>query len=176
MGKDGKDGKDKKDKKDKSMKAREGRDNQVYSASGSRVVAGCVCVNNDSSQVLMISSAAHPNRWILPKGGVEKDELSVEGDFSESAVRETWEEAGVTGKVTKYLGKYDDMRKPIEYKDSLIPKTEFHFYEMEVENLADVWPENRKRKWAGFEEAKADLTKAKRLELIEALKDSSLKR
>lgn len=161
---------------EKCMKAREGRSNQVYSSTGSRVVAGCVCVNSDSSKVLMISSAAHPDRWILPKGGVEKDELSIEGDFSESAVRETWEEGGVTGKVTKYLGKYDDMRKPVEYNNSLIPKTEFHFYELLVEDLADTWPEKRQRKWADFAEAKADLILAKRLELVEALKDSSLKR
>ncbi|GAV53002.1 hypothetical protein ZYGR_0AI02840 [Zygosaccharomyces rouxii] len=166
--------------------ARTGRENQVYSAlTGARIVAGCVCLSKDKQQVLMISSAAKKERWIFPKGGVEKDEES----FECSARRETWEEAGCVGDIVRELGTVEDMRPPKKWNKNLKafaqsegdiiqhpPRSEFHFYEMIVSELVESYPEKHKRdrKWFSYVDAKQQLIAAKRPELLEALNRSSI--
>ena len=159
----------------------------MYSPStGARLVAGCVCLTSDHKQVLMISSSADKNKWIIPKGGVESDESS----FEATAIRETWEEAGCLGKVTRGLGVVEDMRPPKEWntKENFIkesknsdviqhpPRSEFHIYEMEIEKLLDEWPEKckRDRKLCSYSVAKEELVRSKRPELLEALNRSSI--
>eukprot|EP00892_Ulva_mutabilis_P003829 jgi/Ulvmu1/1818/UM119_0036.1 len=78
--------------------ARQGRDNQRYSTSGERLVAGCVPVRfiDDGStpsdvQVMLISSSGGTG-WVFPKGGWELDETA-----ESAALRETVEEGGVRG-------------------------------------------------------------------------------
>ncbi|GME95190.1 unnamed protein product [[Candida] boidinii] len=167
----------------KTAKARKGRSNQVYSKeSGARIVAGCIPLDESRTKIIMISSSKHKNRWILPKGGVENDEVE---NFAITAKRETWEEAGVTGIITKKLKVVQDHRftkhkelTKIDLKidGDLIPRTEFHFYEMEVDELSTVWPESnrRQRKWCSYSEAKHELIKSKRFELVDALNESSI--
>lgn len=159
----------------------------MYSpTTGARLVAGCVCLTSDHKQVLMISSSADKNKWIIPKGGVESDESS----FEATAIRETWEEAGCLGKVTRGLGVVEDMRPPKEWntKENFIkgsknsdviqhpPRSEFHIYEMEIEKLLDEWPEKckRDRKLCSYSVAKEELVRSKRPELLEALNRSSI--
>nr|7AUT_A Chain A, Diphosphoinositol polyphosphate phosphohydrolase DDP1 [Saccharomyces cerevisiae S288C] len=172
----------------RSETAREGRENQVYSpVTGARLVAGCICLTPDKKQVLMITSSAHKKRWIVPAGGVEKDEPNYET----TAQRETWEEAGCIGKIVANLGTVEDMRPPKDWnkdikqfensrKDSEVakhpPRTEFHFYELEIENLLDKFPEchKRHRKLYSYTEAKQNLIDAKRPELLEALNRSAI--
>lgn len=165
---------------------RVGRENQVYSErTGARVVAGCVCLTPQKDQVLMITSSASKKKWILPKGGVEKDEP----DFETTARRETWEEAGCIGKIVSSLGIVEDMRPPKEWnkdtdwnkKDNgeIIkhpPRTEFHIFEMEIQELPETFPEShkRQRKLFNYKEAKDQLIRAKRPELLEALNRSSI--
>lgn len=164
---------------EKTMTARVGRDNQVYSAvTGARVVAGTVVLSADRKKVLVISSDKKPEYWVLPKGGVEKDE---ETDMRKTAKRETWEEAGVTGEITRKLGVIEDMRPPKAWisegsEGKWPPRTEFHFYEMVVERIEDKWPEDfkRKRKWVPYNEAVEEMLRHDRKELAEALKQSSL--
>jgi hypothetical protein len=55
-----------------------------------RLVTGCVPLLKNGN-VLLISSMRKPE-WILPKGGWESDEL-----MEESAIRESYEEAGILG-------------------------------------------------------------------------------
>mmetsp|Transcript_39785 Transcript_39785/g.48466 ORF Transcript_39785/g.48466 Transcript_39785/m.48466 type:complete len:423 (+) Transcript_39785:218-1486(+) len=55
-----------------------------------RLTTGCVPITNDG-RILFVSSA-RKREWILPKGGWESDEK-----MEESAVRETYEEAGILG-------------------------------------------------------------------------------
>ena len=170
-----------------TSKARTGREHQVYSpTTGARLVAGCVCLTSDHKQVLMISSSADKSKWIIPKGGVESDESG----FEATAIRETWEEAGCLGKVTKSLGVVEDMRPPKEWntrenfnresKDGDVilhpPRSEFHIYEMEIEKLLDEWPESRKRdrKLCSYAVAREELVRSKRPELLEALNRSSI--
>ncbi|SCU87342.1 LAME_0D09714g1_1 [Lachancea meyersii CBS 8951] len=175
---------------DKSDTARVGRKNQVYSAvTGARLVAGCVCLNESKTHVLMIQSSAHKKKWVLPKGGVEADET----DFKASAMRETWEEAGVLGHVTQKLGVIEDLRPPKDWNKDIKafenatgdaevnkhpPRSEFHFFEMLAESLAEHYPEvhERSRKWFTYQEALEQLQIAKRPELIEALNRSSIKK
>jgi 8-oxo-dGTP pyrophosphatase MutT (NUDIX family) len=76
---------------------------QVYEQNV-RQVAGCVVlapalrsppldgIPEYSYHVLLISSRADPNRWILPKGGYE---VKDGPEPRNAALRETWEEAGV---------------------------------------------------------------------------------
>ncbi|SMN22981.1 similar to Saccharomyces cerevisiae YOR163W DDP1 Polyphosphate phosphatase [Maudiozyma saulgeensis] len=176
-----------------SKVARVGRENQVYSEkTGARIVAGCVCLTADHSKVLMINSSADRNKWIIPKGGVENDEVVTNADgtidYSKTAIRETWEESGCVGEIVDKLGFVEDMRPPKEWnnnfkdeihKDNIIvhpPRSEFHIFEMQIVKLKEEFPESQKRnrKLASFEEAKQDLINSKRPELLEALKRSSI--
>ncbi|KAF5094845.1 hypothetical protein D0Z03_001981 [Geotrichum reessii] len=125
----------------------------------------------------MVSSQARKDRWIIPKGGVEIDEAT---DYRKAALRETWEEAGAVGTISQYLGPLLGTC-PKEFWDGpqkAKRETEFHFYELVLEKLEDKWPESkeRKRKWAGYEEAREELLKHSRVELAMALEKSSLKR
>ncbi len=54
-------------------------------------------------QVLLVSSMAHPDRWIVPGGKVEPDE-----DPETSAAREAMEEAGVVGNLGRCLGVFEN--------------------------------------------------------------------
>lgn len=177
---------------ERTVEARVGRKNQVYSErTGARIVAGCVCLNAEKDQVLMISSSAHKDKWILPKGGVESDEPNYET----AAQRETWEEAGCIGNIIQSLGTVEDMRPPKEWNKefrkqvdtdlgdtqeiiSHPPRSEFHFFELEITKLYEEFPEShkRQRKYFFYEQAKTELLKAKRPELLEALNRSSIKR
>lgn len=149
------------------------------------MVAGCICLNDSKDKVVMILSSAHKGQWVFPKGGIETDEGE---DFVVSAVRETWEEAGCEGRVMEKLPVVLDMRGPKapvlseddRQKDfdpkKIVPRLEFHFYEMSVLSMASEWPEadKRERRWCTYSEAKHELLKAKRPELLSALDSSCI--
>lgn len=165
---------------ERTATAREGRDNQMYAASGARMVAGCIVLNPERTKVVMVLLLGLRNKWVVPKGGIELDELE---DYSNTALRETWEEAGVTGVIVKLLGTVEDKRPPKDWGKNNesgvpIPRTEFHFYELEATELATEWPEShmRDRRWCTYAEARAELERSKRPELLEALERSAIKR
>lgn len=169
---------------EKPTESRIGRLNQRYNPeTGARMVAGCICLNTSRDKLVMISSLLYqgkgsgiaPKKWVLPKGGIELDESD---DFVVTAVRETWEEAGVEGRIVTKLPIVLDSRgskAPVIYgdfhPDDVMPKTEFHFYELAVDLLSPEWPEGdrRERRWCTYSEAKHELLKAKRPELVQAL-------
>lgn len=160
----------------KTIKPREGRDQQMYNIkNNARVVAGGIVLDKEMDKVLMISSSKHKNRWIIPKGGVEFDEKE---NFAITALRETWEEAGVVGEITKKLPVIEDSRNMLKNPESYekIPLCEFHFYQMKLIELDTDWPEkdNRLRRWCTYNEAKHELLKSKRPELLSALNDSDI--
>lgn len=167
---------------EKPSLARTGRSNQCYNpVSGARIVAGCICLNETRDKIVMILLSRNKSRWILPKGGVENDEAH---DYALAAERETWEEAGVEGVISRKLPVVYDSRgskAPVLHGEfdpakGEIPKSEFHFFELMVGNLSVVWPESelRQRRWCTFTEAKHELGKAKRPELISVLEASSV--
>lgn len=84
---------------------------------------------------------------------------------------EAWEEAGITGRVTRALG---------EIRDNTRSKTRsvFLFFEFCVEREEERWPEmhKRKRRWLTYDEASACFQSMGRPELKEALDRSSVLR
>ncbi|KAJ3186422.1 hypothetical protein HK101_009657 [Irineochytrium annulatum] len=127
----------------------DGRDNQVYNAVGTREVVGCIPVCQDG-RIVLVNSRRHPENFILPKGGAEKDE-----SFAESARREAWEEGGVKGRIDE-----ESRLQAIPHAKGLKgnkeePKCMFHFFTLYVDEVADTWPEDqiRKRKIVTVEEA-----------------------
>jgi diphosphoinositol-polyphosphate diphosphatase len=56
-----------------------------------RYTTGTIPILSDG-RLLLVSSSRHRDQWIFPKGGWELDESA-----EESAIRETFEEAGITG-------------------------------------------------------------------------------
>ncbi|KAI8643840.1 diadenosine hexaphosphate hydrolase [Parasitella parasitica] len=127
-----------------SSEAREGREKQVFDENNVRQVAGTIAVDPKTNRVLIISSTKYAGVWVLPKGGWESDETK-----EESAERETYEEGGVTGKVKRFVGSF------LHYGSTGEIKANVWFYELEVEDILDIWPEKdiRQRKWCTFEEA-----------------------
>ncbi len=51
---------------------------------------------------MLISSSRNNNNWIVPGGGIEDNE-----NPEEAAAREVYEEAGVKGRLGRYLGIFE---------------------------------------------------------------------
>lgn len=155
------------------MESRVGRVKQRYGPDGSRLVAGVVAVSADRRKVLVMESTNRASHWVLPKGGYETDEARPE----DAACREAWEEAGITGRVTRTLGEIKDPRPPNAVPKGQ-PRSLYYFFEFHVEREEERWPEmhKRKRRWLTYEEASACFLSMNRPELKEALDRSSVLR
>ncbi|KAJ4909374.1 hypothetical protein Rs2_03995 [Raphanus sativus] len=132
-----------------SLVSRTGRDLQRYNTNGYRQVVGCIPYRykNHSGgeiEVLLISAQKKGKGMLLPKGGWEIDE-SIE----EAALRETIEEAGVTGHLEESLGMWQYKSK----RDSMIH--DGYMFPMLVSEQFEQWPESgfRQRKWVCLSEA-----------------------
>ena len=55
-----------------------------------------------SIQILLVTSSRTPDRWIVPGGGLEPNELD-----EDAAIREVMEEAGVRGVLSRPLGAFE---------------------------------------------------------------------
>jgi phosphohistidine phosphatase len=99
----------------------------------------------DGVQVLLVTSRSG-KRWIVPKGIVEKQLTPAE-----SAAKEAWEEAGVRGALLPGpIGSY-------RYEKWGGTCT-VEVFVLRVEEWADQWPEpERRRRWAGLEEAAGEV-------------------
>jgi 8-oxo-dGTP pyrophosphatase MutT (NUDIX family) len=127
----------------------------------SQFAALCFRMRAGKPQILLITSRGS-GRWIIPKG------WPVDGVTpAQSAAREAWEEAGVTGKV------YDQCLGLYSYSKSLrgtgLPIVAM-IYPVKVDALASNYPEEgqRVRKW--FSQKKASSLVAQP-ELARILKD-----
>ena len=96
-------------------------------------VSTIIMDQNDPFQIYLISSRKDREKWKLPGGGIEEGE-----SITQTAIRETLEEAGVSGRVDNYLGDYENkIKKTLTYTVTFI-STKIH----------DTWEENsRNRGW-----------------------------
>lgn len=102
---------------------------------------------DEGFEVMLVTSRG-TGRWVVPKGWPEKAE-----ELHEAAAREAAEEAGVSGAISRReLGcfYYDKTQS-----SGMQWRCEVHVYPMEVERIADKWPERKKRtrRWFRPEEA-----------------------
>lgn len=98
-------------------------------------------------EILLVTSRG-TGRWVLPKGWPEKGEL-----LDEAAAREAAEEAGIAGKMAREeFGRF--------YYDKTLPSglnwhCEVIVFALQVEEVADKWPERKRRtrRWFSPQEA-----------------------
>ena len=113
-----------------------------------RQVAALCWRTTPALQVLLVTSL-NSRRWILPKGWIEADLTPAQ-----SAVREAFEEAGVTGAVNATaLGSYHYLK---ERKGSALPCS-VDVFALHVTKQLDDWPEKGARElaWMPLETAAA---------------------
>lgn len=174
------------------------RETQLF-IKGYRIVAGCIIID-EKTKKLMLLTYGDSHHYHFPKGGVETNELkykkmektenyedipNVGYSFMESALRETWEEAGVKGTISKELGMYyyynssvitDKLHEWVNKKLKKFPKSIEYYYEMKVEKVCDVWPDGsvRPRKWFGLQECLDELVSNGRYAQFKAVLECSL--
>uniref|UniRef100_A0A7S3A0P3 Nudix hydrolase domain-containing protein n=2 Tax=Rhodosorus marinus TaxID=101924 RepID=A0A7S3A0P3_9RHOD len=114
-------------------------------------------VGNTGFEVLMISSRKDPSRWIFPKGTIEPDEGP-----QQVVLRETEEEAGVTGSVQERLhyetvGKQQTMflLQVHSHVENWLEVTNSHQFDAKYPNLisSSAQERERSRRWMSVEEA-----------------------
>ena len=101
----------------------------------------------DGVEVMLVTSRG-TGRWVLPKGWPEKREAR-----HEAAAREAAEEAGIGGGISpREVGRF--------YYEKQLPsgmrwRCEVSVHPLEVDHVADKWPERKKRKrqWFPLQEA-----------------------
>ncbi len=129
------------------------------------VQAAALCTRKGAKgvEVLLVTSLTS-RRWIVPKG------WPMEGrSLAQAALQEAWEEAGVKGRVDETaIGSYGYQKLvkggvPISCRCSV--------YRIEVEELAETWPEmdRRKRRWMRPAEAAKAVGEAELRDLIRDL-------
>ncbi|XP_010537505.1 PREDICTED: nudix hydrolase 4 [Tarenaya hassleriana] len=137
-----------------SLVSRTGRDLQRYDSKGFRQVVGCIPYRykknnidgNDVEEIeVLVISAQKGKGMLFPKGGWEIDE-----SMEEAALRETIEEAGVTGQLEEKLGKwqYKSKRQNVIHEGYMFP--------LLVSQQFESWPEAeiRQRRWVKLSEAR----------------------
>ncbi|CAF0801862.1 unnamed protein product [Didymodactylos carnosus] len=110
---------------------------RYFDNDGYRQRAACVCIRNDNeNEVLLITSHRDEQTWIVPGGGIEKNETALE-----AAHREVFEEAGVKGKILRELGVFENCDR----------KHRTTVYILNVEEETDDWEDKRligrQRRW-----------------------------
>lgn len=117
---------------------------------GVRKQSGCVVFKYDMNfnYLVLLVKSSDGKDWVFPKGGVEKHLSS-----QDSALKETYEEAGVTGRILNTLGTYRYRKQGQDQKVVM--------YSCLYTKDTPDWPEKalRKRKWFTAREARSKLPK-----------------
>jgi len=104
---------------------------------------------------VMLITSRDTGRWVLPKGWPEANEV-----LCEAAAREAAEEAGISGTVaTSEIGTFHYGKRRASGADT---PCEVRVFAMEIDRVADKWPERkqRRRQWFAPEEASAAVAEA----------------
>lgn len=101
-----------------------------------------------SPLLLMVTARSDPTKLIFPKGGLHKREDAIAG-----ALRETWEEAGVTGICSTAI------LEPSEHGGD----TKFWCFEMDVAKIHKSWPERDQRRRVWLDTTNLDSSSIKKL-------------
>lgn len=100
-----------------------------------------LCRDSRTGKVLLVTSRG-TGRWIVPKGWPMPGR-----SLADAAMQEAWEEAGVLGKVDQVaIGSYHYDK--LQDQGFAVP-VDVHVFAVDVQSLADEFPEaaERKRKW-----------------------------
>ncbi|RMH48287.1 MAG: NUDIX domain-containing protein [Alphaproteobacteria bacterium] len=127
-------------------------------------------VRDDGEVEVLLVTSRGTRRWILPKGWPMRGLTPAE-----TALQEAWEEAGVRGRATDHcLGFYS-------YEKWFSPKSQVpcvvSVFPVEVEELADDFPEKgeRKRKWFTRKKAAQKVDEAELRSIIKSFNPELLK-
>ncbi|KAK7131812.1 hypothetical protein R3I93_018397 [Phoxinus phoxinus] len=122
---------------------------RTYDRDGYKKRAACLCFRSErEEEVLLVSSSSHPDRWIVPGGGMEPEE-----EPGAAAVREVCEEAGVKGTLGRLLGVFENRDR----------KHRTYVYVLIVTEVMEDWEDSvnigwtgtgRKREWFKTEDAR----------------------
>ena len=128
-----------------------------------QIAALCMRETKTGDEVLLVTSSN--GRWILPKG------WPIDGmSGSQTALQEAWEEAGVKNAraAKEPIGTYDG-KKTVD--NGIERDCRVYVYAIEVEKLADKFPEKdkRKRKWVPFDQAAEFVDDADMAKFLRAL-------
>jgi bis(5'-nucleosidyl)-tetraphosphatase len=98
----------------------------------------------DRTAVLLVRSKKDPSIWVFPKGHIDGDETE-----EDTAVRETWEEAGVIGTLGPPVGaplEFDSGKEPVSVQYFVLRATG-----------EEPSPEGRDKQWLTIDRALATL-------------------
>ena len=97
-------------------------------------------MEGDRFAVLLVRSKKDPTVWVFPKGHIDGDESP-----EETAARETWEEAGVTGQLGARVG------NPLEFESGRELVSVQYFVMRATSD--EPSPEGREKRWLSVEDA-----------------------
>jgi 8-oxo-dGTP pyrophosphatase MutT (NUDIX family) len=104
--------------------------------------AGAIVLRHDGDRlsVLLVRSKKDPAIWVFPKGHIDAGETA-----GQTALRETWEEAGVRGTLGSPVG------APLEFQsgDELVS---VQYFTMRPDQEAPS-PEGRDKQWLAIDDA-----------------------
>ncbi|XP_036386365.1 diphosphoinositol polyphosphate phosphohydrolase 1-like isoform X2 [Megalops cyprinoides] len=112
---------------------------RTYDGDGYKQRAACLCFKSErEEEVLLVSSSRHPDKWIVPGGGMEPEE-----EPSVAAVRE----AGVKGTLGRLVGIFENRDR----------KHRTYVYVLIVTEVLEDWEDSvnigRKREWFKIDDA-----------------------
>src|SRR5690606_8446031 len=115
----------------------------------------------DQGVEIMLVTSRDSGRWVLPKGWPEGDEA-----LWSAAEREAAEEAGISGSIARSEAGHFYYDK--ELPSGMEWRCQVHVFPLEVETIADRWPEKKKRKrgWFSPQEAARRVSEPDLAELI----------
>lgn len=126
-----------------------------------REQSGCIPYRDVDGvrQVCLVKKLKKGAWWGFTKGGLEKHLKK-----KENAAKECYEEAGVTGTVTKKIGEFNYRKDGM---DQIV-----HMFAMEFHTELASWPEQkmRKRKWFTLDEARDKLSREHH-KLLDAIRE-----